>query len=369
MDERMASTGTRRPQLTVINPNAGARPEDTAREGLSGALLRFPLFYKILLANVALMAVLVVAVVVVTHADLTADGTRLLGLFLLGMLASVGTNALILRLALLPLRQLQQTAEQVHAGDTGARAEASRLADRDFRRLTETFNAMLESSESYRRRLRETAQRAITAQEEERKRIGRELHDGIAQTLAALRVRIRVARALEDRSVQDQLLERLGAELGEATEEVRTIAQGLRPPALDMLGLAPAIESHIRSISEATGLAVDADLTGADGLLTPEAELVVYRIVQEALSNVARHSNAGTVRLRLTYAAGTVTAMVEDDGRGFEVDAELASGGLGLFGMQERAGYVGGTVSIESEPGRGTRVRAVIPVVEKARYA
>jgi two-component system, NarL family, sensor histidine kinase UhpB len=366
----MASTTTiRRPQLKVIDPNAGQRVDGTAGEGLVSALLRFPLFYKLLVANIAIMAVVVVSVVAITNADLTADGPRLLGLFLLGLMASVGANAVILRVALLPLRQLQQAAEQVHAGDTGARAESSRLADRDLRRLTDTFNAMLESSESYRRRLRETAQRAITAQEEERKRIGRELHDGIAQTLAALRVRLRVARAVEDAPVKDELLERLGSDLGEATEEVRRIAQGLRPPALDMLGLAAAIESYVRSISDGAGLAVDTELSGVEGLLTPEAELVLYRIVQEALSNVARHSNAGTVRLRLSYAGGSVTAMVDDDGRGFDVAAEMTSGGLGLFGMQERAGYVGGTVKIDSEPGRGTRVRAVIPVVERARYA
>jgi two-component system, NarL family, sensor histidine kinase UhpB len=359
----------RRPQLTVIDPNAVAGPDRTDQPGLVSALLRFPLFYKILVANVAIMAVLVLAVVLVTRVDLSSDGPRLLGLFLLGLLTSVGTNALILRLALSPLRRLQETADRVNAGDTTARVAPSSLADRELERLTATFNAMLESSETYRRRLRETAQRAITAQEEERKRIGRELHDGIAQTMAALRVRIRVARALEDASAQNQLLERIGSELGEATEEVRRIAQGLRPPALDMLGLAPAIESCVRSIGDTAGLALETQVQGVDGLLTPEAELVVYRIVQEALSNVARHSRAGTVRVELAYGNGAVTAVVQDDGLGFDVTAEMSRGGLGLFGMQERAAYVGGTVRIESEPGGGTQIHVVIPVAERARYA
>lgn len=361
----------RRPQLTVLNPNAGrnAAPPPEQGRGLVSSLLRFPLFFKILVANVAIMALVMSAVVVVTHADLSANGARLMMLFGAALLVSIATNALILKLALLPLKRLQQTAEQVQAGMVGARAASSQLADEELERLTVTFNTMLESSETYRRRLRETAQRALAAQEEERKRIAQELHDGIAQTLASLRVRLRVARALEDSAARDQLLERLGAEIGEATEEVRRIAQGLRPPALDMLGLAPAIESCVRGIGEGTGLALDTHVEVVEGLLTPEAELVLYRVVQEALSNVARHSRAGTVRVRLQYANGAVTALVEDDGRGFDVESEMSSGGLGLFGMQERAGYVGGTVAIESEPGRGTRVRAVIPVVEKARYA
>jgi two-component system, NarL family, sensor histidine kinase UhpB len=362
---------TRRPQLTVIHPNAERDVGRSAAgsEGLVGSLLRFPLFYKILLANVALMALVVAAVAAVTRADLATEGGRLVLLFGAALAVSGVTNALILKVALLPLKRLQATAERVNAGMEDARVPASQLADAELERLTRTFNAMLDSSQGYRRRLRETAQRALAAQEEERKRISRELHDGIAQTLASLRVRLRVARALEDSVARDQLLERLGTEIGQATEEIRTIAQGLRPPALDMLGLAPAIESCVRGIGERAGLALQTELEAVEGLLTPEAELVLYRIVQEALSNVARHSRAGSVRVRLFCAHGSVTATVEDDGRGFDVDSEMRSGGLGLFGMQERAGYVGGTVQVESEPGGGTRVRTVIPVVEKARYA
>ncbi|HSJ25146.1 MAG TPA: ATP-binding protein [Longimicrobiales bacterium] len=334
------------------------------------SLLRFPLFYKILIANAVLMGAAVFAAGALVQVGGEGNGWRVLGLFGLALMASVATNAVILRLALQPVKRLQEAAERVHAGDMAARAESSRLADRELERLTETFNSMLASSESYRRRLRETAQRALAAQEEERKRIAQELHDGIAQTMAALRVRLRVARALEDSTVRDQLVERVGAELGEAIEEVRRIAQGLRPPALDMLGLAPAIESCARGMGGAgTALELDVEVEAVEGLLSPEAELVLYRIVQEALSNASRHAGAARVRVRLGRRSGGVEAVVEDDGRGFDVAAEMSRGGLGLFGMQERAGYVGGTVNIESSPDRGTTVRATIPVVETARYA
>lgn len=370
----MIATGTERiPGLIParVEPRDGRTADgrlSPARGGVVRAFLRVPLFYKILVANAITLTVVVVVATVFARAA-GGHGTLLFATLLAGgLLISVITNAVILRLALLPLRRLQGTAEQVEAGDLHARVEASELADADLARLMATFNTILDSGEVYRRRLRDIAARALNATEEERKRIARELHDGTAQTLAALRVRLRVARSAEDAETQSALLERISADLGEATEEIRRIAQGLRPPALDMLGLAPAIESCARSVGDTTGLELETEITGVEDLLAPEAELALYRIVQEALSNVARHSSARTVRVRLGPVGRAVSVSIEDDGRGFAVRDEMSNRGLGLFGMQERAAYVGGTVEIESEPGRGTRIRATIPVVETAPY-
>jgi two-component system sensor histidine kinase UhpB len=246
--------------------------------------------------------------------------------------------------------------------------EVSDLADRDLERLSATFNMMLDSAEAYRTRLRDVAARALSAQEDERRRIAQELHDGIAQTLAALRVRLRVARATQGEA-RAETLERIGADIGAATEEIRRIAQGLRPPALDMLGLSPAIESYARSVAETSGLTIQTDIAATDGMLSPEAELALYRIVQEALSNVARHSQARSARVDLEVRRNAVHVVVSDTGRGFSVEEEMARGGLGLFGMQERGAYLGGTVEIDSTPGQGTRVRVTIPTLETARYA
>jgi two-component system, NarL family, sensor histidine kinase UhpB len=337
--------------------------------GVRRTLLRLPLFYKILVANALILSAVLVAAGLLTH-DATRNGEA--GLFALlfggGLLVSVVSNALILKLALRPLQSLHRTAEQVQAGDLAARVAASELADAELEQLMLTFNSIMESGDVYRRRLRDIAARALNATEEERKRIARELHDGTAQTLAALRVRLRVARAAEDAELRSQLLERIGSELGEATEEIRRIAQGLRPPALDMLGLAPAIESFARGIGDTTGLEVVTEITPVEDLLPSEAELALYRIVQEALSNVSRHSSAARVLIRLDRTGRSVVASIEDDGRGFAVIDEMSRRGLGLFGMQERAAYVGGTVEIDSEPGRGTRIRATIPMVETAPY-
>lgn len=343
--------------------NGNGRPRLVTR------LLRFPLYGKILVANVGIVTLITLACGWVAHTTRAGGDAPFLALLVGGVVLSAVSNAVILRLALGPLRQLELTARQVQDGDLSARVPHSDLADPEMRRVTATFNDMLDSADAYRGRLRDTAARALNASEEERRRIAQELHDGIAQTLAALRLRLRVARTSEDPTARLALLERIGADLGEATEEVRRIAQGLRPPALDMLGLAPAIESLARGIEAAAELRVETDIAPVDGLLSPEAELALYRIIQEALSNVVRHSGAAEVRVRLEVEGRSIVAVVADRGRGFDVAGEMNGGGLGLYGMQERGAYVGAAVDIESEPGHGTRIRVTIPSLEAARYA
>ncbi|MDB4950357.1 MAG: putative transrane two component system sensor kinase transcription regulator protein [Gemmatimonadetes bacterium] len=334
-------------------------------------LLRVPLFYKILLANGVLVLVGGLAGGLLTAQYVRAAPGRsavdVVGLLAAaGVFLSLAVNALILRVALSPLQLLENTAGRVQGGDLDARVPISPLADRELDRLSRTFNAMLDTSAADRNRLRDVAKRALGAAEEERKRIARELHDETAQRLAALLIRLRILRgAGADAAGLEAGLEALRAEIGEALEGVRRYARGLRPPALDELGLVPAIESHVRWLTEATGLAIDAAADGdVEGLLPPEGELAVYRIVQEALSNVVRHSGARRVSVRLGREPGMVAVTVQDDGHGFSPRRVMSEdgSGLGLFGMQERAAYLGGRVEVESRPGAGTRVRAEIPV-------
>ena len=332
------------------------------------SLLGFPLFYKILVANAVIVALVTSGSALIAGAAAENENVSFALLLTIGVVLSVISNAIILRLALTPLSQLEATARRVQDGDPAARVEPSDLADPDLERLAATFNTMLDSAETYRARLREVAARALNAQEDERRRIAQELHDGIAQTLTALRVRLRVARVLPD-DARAAALEEISADIGAATEEIRRIAQGLRPPALDLLGLSPAIESYARSIAETAGLEIDTDIAATDGVLSRDAELALYRIVQEALSNVARHAGARCARVELAVADTAVQVVISDNGHGFAVAEEMARGGLGLFGMQERGAYLGGTVDIESRPGHGTRVRVTIPTAETARYA
>ena len=332
------------------------------------AVLRVPLFYKILIANA-----LIVVLGAVVGTALTRDYFRGGGLgfspqafvtllALAGMVVTVLVNALILRLALEPLQRLEETAGRVQAGDLAARVPPSQVADRELERLAQTFNGMLDSLDLYRQRLREVAARAQAAEEDERKRIARELHDDTAQSLAALMLRLRLARSQSDAAERDRLLEELRAELAEALERIRRFARGLRPPALDELGLVPALEAHARSLAEASGIAVRVEGEPVAGMLTPEAELALYRIAQEALSNAIRHASPTRVDVGIRSRDGTVVLTVRDDGRGFQVDAARQGErpGLGLFGMEERAAYLGGRVEIRSRPGTGTVVRAAI---------
>jgi two-component system, NarL family, sensor histidine kinase UhpB len=290
-------------------------------------------------------------------------------------LAGVGVtmlvNALILRVALRPLYLLEETAAAVQNGNLAARTPLSPIADRELERLTRTFNAMLDKLAAYRQRTRDVAARALNAEEEERKRIARELHDETAQSLAALLIRLRLARDMDDPTERAALIEELRLQLTAALEGIRRFARGLRPPALDELGLGPAIESHLRVVSETMGLPVRLEAEPLDHALWPQAELALYRIVQEALSNVVRHAGATRATVRIRRENGFVAVTVEDDGKGFDPAEVLGrdGGGLGLHGMQERASYLGGRVTVESEPGRGTRVRAEIPMAEATDYA
>lgn len=333
-------------------------------------LLRLPLFYKLLIANAVIVVLGAVFGTTLTRhaARAGSEGVSTTGLVVLlsiaGVAVTVLVNALILRLALSPLGLLEQTATRVQAGDVDARVPESPVADRGLERLTGTFNAMLDNLELYRQRLRDVAARALTAEEEERKRIARELHDDTAQTLAALLVRLRVMRGISDDEAREEALEQLRTEVSAALDRIRRFARGLRPPALDELGLVPALESHIRSLSESVGVTIRLDADEPEGEMTSQAELALYRITQEALSNAVRHSGATNVLVRIAHRQQWVTVTVQDDGKGFAVDQVLSSGqqGLGLFGMQERAAYVGGRVAIQSRPGWGTTIRAEVPV-------
>jgi signal transduction histidine kinase len=338
------------------------------RNRLLRAVLRVPLFYKILIANAAIVVLGAIVGTAITRGYFGVGGIGFSPPALVALLALVGVsvtvlvNALILRLALSPLKLLERTAERALAGDLGARVPASPVADRELERLSQTFNGLLESLEGHRQRLRDVAARALAAEEEERKRIARELHDDTAQSLAALMLRLRVARGQEDAEARGRLLDELREEVGEALERIRRFARGLRPPALDELGLVPALESHVRGISEVAGIPVRIEAEPVDGLLTPQAELALYRIAQEALSNAIRHARAASVHVRIEPHGRSVVLTVRDDGCGFTVgearDAEHQ--GLGLFGMEERAAYLGGQVEIDSAPGKGTVVRATI---------
>jgi PAS domain S-box-containing protein len=215
---------------------------------------------------------------------------------------------------------------------------------------------------SERRRLQHLGAGTLRAAEAERERIARELHDDTAQCLAALLVRIPILRRTSAPAERERLMDEMHEALTQAVEGVRRISRGLRPPALEDVGVDAAIRAHVRGLLEAVPLRVELDLEPVGSDLPPEARLVVYRVVQEALTNVVRHARAETARVELSASDREVVARVTDDGVGFDAETQLLSGeGLGLLGMDERARLVGGTFEIRSTPGRGTFVELRIP--------
>lgn len=214
-----------------------------------------------------------------------------------------------------------------------------------------------------RARLRAFGSGLLQGAEEERQRLARDLHDDTAQSLSALLLRLQMARRTGDRERREQLLAEMHGEILRASESVRRILQGLRPPALEEAGVVAAIRAHLRNSFADSGLNVELRADPVEELLSPEGRLALYRIVQEALSNAVRHARAQNLRLRIRALEEAVLATVTDDGRGFDMNESSPEHGkaLGLLGMQERANIVGGRVDIESTPGRGTTVRIEIP--------
>lgn len=216
---------------------------------------------------------------------------------------------------------------------------------------------------SMRRRLRDFGASALRAAEEVRLTIARDLHDETAQQLSAHLIRLRLLERATTEEERAEHLEALRSGLHETVESVRRTARGLRPPELDDAGLAAALQVNARALHDSRGIDVVLDVEEVDHLLSRDQRLVLYRIIQEALTNVARHSGAGAARVRVRVEDGQVVGEVRDRGRGFLAQRQLLRGdGLGLLGMQERAAMIGGRLTVESAPDQGTCVSVAVPV-------
>jgi signal transduction histidine kinase len=207
-------------------------------------------------------------------------------------------------------------------------------------------------------------EKLITAQEDERRRIARELHDEAGQALTALIVNLEVAEHASSVPADQQRLSRLRAIAEDTLGELRKMIYDLRPTILDDLGLAAAIRWYVKETVEPQGLQVDLAISGLDQRMAPHIETAAFRILQEACTNILKHAGASRARVEVTVADGGIHLTVQDNGRGFDPTAVSQSRegrGMGLLGMQERAELLGGTWKLSSQP-EGTRVEAFIPV-------
>jgi two-component system sensor histidine kinase UhpB len=351
-------------QSSATADGLGGRLERLSRSRTAGRFLRIPVFWKIFLANVVLVALGAGVGAVLAMSSRQADSGTVAVMAVVGgavvILLGITVNAILVRLALWPLEDLEFTVRRVGSGDMDARADSSPLADSGLLRVTEVFNQMLDSLSANRARQQELARAVLESEERERQRIAHELYSGTAQTLAGVLVRLRIAERHLSSGANGSINE-IREEVVSALEEIRGVARRLRPPELDELGVRAALEAHARSMTQ--GKSVDVRFDGDVPALSRESCLALFRIVQEAVTNAVLHSGADTVSVAFSNNGQSVVAEVVDDGRGFDLGATLAQSGksLGLFGMHERAGYVQGELSLKSGPGRGTRVRVSLP--------
>jgi two-component system, NarL family, sensor histidine kinase UhpB len=336
-------------------------------------LAAISIFYKILIAN---SSIVVVGALVGTTLTLQWAGSRdsvleFVVLFaMLGTLISVVVNWVVLRATFQPLDELERTVDQVRRGNFSVRAAKVGISDPNIDNLSDTMNGMLDTVESYRAQLHKLSMQVVNAQEEERKRIARELHDDTAQVLTAQLLQLKAFEARGE-DLQPEALGQLIEMTADALEDVRHMAHELRPPSIDDLGLHASLESLAAQFRERFAIPVSFSSHGPKRRLPPGLEIAIYRIVQEALTNVAKHSRAERAAVTIGTDDESVWARVEDEGAGFDpgsIDRRDGSG-LGLFGMQERATLFDGRLEINARPGRGTTIDVRIPMQTSATTA
>jgi two-component system, NarL family, sensor histidine kinase UhpB len=312
--------------------------------------LRKPsLLSQVLMINALLVAAIVVGATLVasSHNEFPVEGRGALVLAL-AVLGTLLANAFLLRRRFEPLERLTATMEEVDLSSHGVRASVERADSMDVVRLTAAFNRMLDRLEAERRA---SASAVVRAQEQERHRIAQDLHDEVNQALTAIVLRLEASVVDAPPELRRELKETKKL-AGQAMDELLHLARELRPTALDDHGLLPALNAQVRDFADRTGIAAEFRRQGTVPYLSDDQQLVIYRVTQQSLSNVAQHAKARKVDVELSFTGRTILR-VRDDGSGF---THARAGGLGLSGMRERAYGVGANLSIRSERGAGTVV-------------
>ena len=311
---------------------------------------RDSLLGQILAVNVLLISMTLFGASLAAGLDLNVQDQRWQFLILaMAIVLTLLVNFLMLRRRFSPLERL---IERIEAIDPARPSdfEAPDDAVEEIDRLAVSFQRLLQRIEEERRR---AGRLVLRAQEEERKRVARDLHDEVNQALTAILLRLEALSQTAPPELADELAEtkRLA---NQAMGELLQLARQLRPTALDDHGLVPAVEAQVKQFMSQTGIAARLDAHGDLSHIGDDQQLAIYRVTQEALTNIARHSGAQEVDVELAAENGHVELRVQDDGAGFEPSA--IDRGLGLDGMAERARLVGGQLRIDSRPGGGTAV-------------
>lgn len=314
-----------------------------------------PLHHQILAVNGALVIAAVLAAMVAARLDFAGVAeSRQFMVLAVAILATVLVNGVVLRRRFAPLGELIETMERVDLANPGVRTVRLAADSADVIRLREAFNRMLARLEEERA---SGASAVLRAQEAERARLARDLHDEANQSLTGVLLRLQASAHGAPPELAAELRETQEV-ANRAMQELLRLARELRPTALDDHGLEAALRSQVERFGRETGVAATLDLAaGLDDAMDIDGQLVTYRVVQESLSNVAQHAQASSVHVEVRRRDGRAVVRITDDGEG--IGTRCASG-FGLAGMRERALLAGGNLTVMSAPGRGTTVELVI---------
>src|SRR5439155_444960 len=316
---------------------------------------------QVVAANVLMVVATLFAASAATHLNLRIEDQRLqFALLGLSIALVLLVNMLMLRRRFSPLDRLMGPVEATDPADP-ADFQAPHYDEgaAEVDRLAASFHRMLRRIDEERKR---SGRLVLRAQEEERRRLARDLHDEVNQALTAILLRLE-ALSQEANEPLSREIAQLKALVNQAMEELLRLARQLRPASLDDLGLIAAIEGQLARFSEQTGIQTTLHHEGSPEAISEDQQTVLYRVIQEALSNTAQHAEATHVDFELrVFPSHGVELRVRDNGKGFDAAAPDPDGqGIGLRGMAERARLVGGELTVNSTPGTGTRVRLYIP--------
>jgi two-component system, NarL family, sensor histidine kinase UhpB len=338
---------------------------DTAKTGPQDR----PLVVRVVFVNAVVVAGVLTAALLLLGREGDVVAVAIAGLVAGALAASVLLNLLVVGTAGRVLADLTRAMETMHKGELDCHVE-ERRGDGGLRRLIVSFNAMChrlgQESLSY-------AERQLSSVEEERRRIGRELHDETSQTLAATLVRLDLCdQAIQDHDAAGAHAQVVNCKtlIAHTIDEIKLLVYDLRPVMLDDFGLVPTLRWYIQSHLQGAGPDIVTDFDEADLRLPGDVETALYRVTQEALANAVKHADATKIHVRLVTKPGFVSLAVIDNGRGFGgADALHGDGhaGVGLLSIKERVELAGGSLNIESAVGRGTRLYVVIPLAMEER--
>ncbi len=333
------------------------------------AIRKTPILYRITIGNAFVIAIGAVGGTYVTRllADQAADWWLILFFLAIGTTLAVLVNFWIIKNALRPLTDLSSVVDRVQEGQTYIDPYYLQPTDPDINQLAAALDTLVRQLNDRNQELHALSEHSINALEEERQQIALTLHDDTGQSLSLLIINLESLEAQlprDEKILLEKIVEtRLLAQ--NSLSNLRQIVYGLRPSILDDLGLIPAIRWYARTNLEKAGILVEINANGEMESLPPQLNSTLFRIAQEAINNILRHSKAENVEINFSQVDDQILVEVADDGRGFDPstvkDQALQLHHIGLLGMQERAELIGGSTEVISEPGSGTKIAITVP--------